>query len=552
MRTQAEDIRPAVDRDSPREIMPELSTAAAEVPLSYSSRAAIAIESQIESLLSSAGACLGFLLFVCLLCYGYKIFGFHITIDEEIHADYVGQVSQWFAQGRWGMGLLSAFFLPSTVVPVVSPMLCIGLSATAWFYLLRNVYSWGNAAAVVAVSVGISVPMLAFTLSFSALAYGVGIANVCLVVFAACLLRKDVASMVVGALAGAFAIAVYQSLVFALLALCLFELIRNPRSPSRIALVRVSVALVLAIAGYYTIDVAARQFIGTELSYVGSYLDVTGFFADPWTRFSNSLKSVSQVYWLGQERVGLHSPWLSLVLCIGLAAIVQDSLRRPGAEGISRIAATAIVLVLPVFADAITSGGAPLRSGIYYSVIACLLVGFGYAVGGATLRSVLVCVAALAVVGDAMITNRLAGASATAYQLDRNLAYEILLEVQRIEPTLTERRVMNLEVVGSKGWAENRIMPKRETFGASFFEWEGGNRYRVAAFLRLHGLTVVGSSEGERVRLLERGQAMPAWPLAGWVAIDGETVIVKFSKYSAQQGAQLCAAGSVGMCAATR
>jgi|GEM_PF-4543193 len=44
---------------------------------------------------------------VIFLSYGYEIFNFNLSIDEEIHAIHGGQWLAWLAQGRWGIALLN-------------------------------------------------------------------------------------------------------------------------------------------------------------------------------------------------------------------------------------------------------------------------------------------------------------------------------------------------------------------------------------------------------------------------------------------------------------
>ena len=62
---------------------------------------------------------------VIFLSYGYEIFNFNLTIDEEIHAGHGGQWLTWIAQGRWGMGAINNLLVPNPVVPVTS--LFVGL-----------------------------------------------------------------------------------------------------------------------------------------------------------------------------------------------------------------------------------------------------------------------------------------------------------------------------------------------------------------------------------------------------------------------------------------
>src|SRR5215217_5768181 len=57
-----------------------------------------------------------FLTFIAICAYGFELFNFNLTIDEEIHAKSIEPVLGWITQGRWGMYVLNKFLLPYTVI----------------------------------------------------------------------------------------------------------------------------------------------------------------------------------------------------------------------------------------------------------------------------------------------------------------------------------------------------------------------------------------------------------------------------------------------------
>jgi hypothetical protein len=59
------------------------------------------------------------LVILALCAYGFELFNFNLTIDEEIHATYSEPVFGWIEEGRWGMYLLNKFVIPYTVMPFV-------------------------------------------------------------------------------------------------------------------------------------------------------------------------------------------------------------------------------------------------------------------------------------------------------------------------------------------------------------------------------------------------------------------------------------------------
>lgn len=488
-----------------------------------------------------------FLLCVVLLAYGYEIFGFHLTIDEELHTDYAGIITAWGNQGRWGMSILS-IFIPSTVVPVVSPMLGISLTAFAWWFILTKAFDLGRFEASLAVAIAVTIPVLTFSITFSTLAYGIGVGNLCVAVFAYQLVKGNAQWLAIGAVAGAFAVSIYQTFIFSILAICLFAVYRE----GSISWSRIGKRVVLIVFGtlviYASVDWLVRFMLGSDLVYVGGFLDIKGFLSDPLGRFSRAANNVTQVLELSVSKFGIHSPWLEISLLLAVSGCLFGAIADSWRISLIRCGSLCGVVLLPIMADAIATGGAPLRSGVYYSALAGLLIGFGFIPTGRILRITLLCSIGAAIVGNAVIDNRLFSASEIAYQFDRNLANEVLLEVNKLPPLIDDVKSLKIDVVGSKGWPENRLMPKRETFGASFFEWDGGNRYRVAAFLRLSGLNVVAATADESAMVTQTAINMPAWPNHGWVVIDQGVLILKFGNYSLSQELALCRAGVASMC----
>lgn len=54
---------------------------------------------------------------VAVCAYGFELFQLNLTVDEELHAEYLGPTLGWVSQGRWGMYLLNKFILPYTIIP---------------------------------------------------------------------------------------------------------------------------------------------------------------------------------------------------------------------------------------------------------------------------------------------------------------------------------------------------------------------------------------------------------------------------------------------------
>lgn len=496
---------------------------------------------------SRSAAIVQVLFCIALFTYGFELFGFHLTIDEEVHADFVGGIPSWLNQGRWSMAALS-FFIPSTVVPTVSPMLGVALSMLGWWLLVAKVLNLGDDKSLWAVALAITVPTYAFSVTFSTLAYGLGVANLCLAAFAYCALKLEIRSLLLASLFGAIAIGIYQTYLFALIPVALVLVYRQPEDAQGAIAKSALAALIGAVIAYLVIDYMARSLFGSDLQYVGKFVDIEGFLGDPLSRIGRAVVNTAAIVFLDARRFGLHSPALLVTCTAVLLALLASHKGQSLRAWLVGTLLLAGVLLTPIAADAIAADGAPMRSVVYYPVIVCLLVALALNRTGAGLRLAICVVTIFAIIGNATIVNRLFGASEIAYEFDKGLARDVLLETRRQNLVSSDFQILKTEVVGSKSWPESRIMPRRETFGASFFEWDAGNRYRVAAFLRLAGVTAIGAGDDLRAKVAGKAMTMPSWPNTGWVAQEQGVLIIKLSDYTTPQKLQLCAAGVVALC----
>lgn len=65
--------------------------------------------------------------------------------------------------------------------------------------------------------------------------------------------------------------------------------------------------------------------------------------------------------------------------------------------------------------------------------------------------------------------------------------------------------------------------------GSSFFNWDGGNPYRMAAWLRTMGFPLLQPASSDKSNQLDKDFAsMKSWPQPGSIKIAGDTLLVKF------------------------
>lgn len=231
----------------------------------------------------------------------------------------------------------------------------------------------------------------------------------------------------------------------------------------------------------------------------------------------------------------LHSPWLAITTMLALAVSIVWTLTssRPGSEKATRLAVIFALCLVPIAMEMVSEQGLFIRSMVYIPYVLLALISFALV----SLRNrhqlivkvLAACVAvaiSLTVVTNATVMNRLFSSGAIAYSLDQQLAFAIGVEKDRLVGTNVAEAVP-LAVSGIHNWHASALLPRKGTFGGSFFEWEGGSTTRVAAFLRGQGVRVVPLTDEAAIARAEKKLAsMPTYPQDGWVDLEDGVLLV--------------------------
>ena len=472
---------------------------------------------------------------VILISYGYEIFSFNLSIDEDITAanDQLARFLGSISEGRWSMSLLW-LILPNPVTPAVSTAIAVGGSAVAWWLLSRHklrLTPWQSLAAAAAAG---TVPTLAFMFSFSTIAFAVGIANLLVVGFFAGLSSPKWWHKGLAVAAGAAAVGVYDTFALALAAVGL-ALVWQRRTWTSLALAVGGTALSYGLATAI-VTVEGRVFDQPRSEYVRSFIDLSGLAAHPLSRLRESLGDVWSTITLSEERFGIHSPWLAVLLLLLVAFSLLSIIvtRLPLMQRLLRVVALGGVVALPVAAEAITAV-VPLRSMIYLPII--IIVLFAMSVEGSVwlrartpavlpeiLRTAVAGLILLAVLGNAVIANRLYSISTTTYNLDQQLAFDIGQEKDilfdgnnQINPPAV--------VIGTHTWPAGSFTAPRETFGGSMLNYGAP---RSLAFLRAHGVLLEYPTEAQTAAATALAPTLPRYPEPGWVSMQGDVLVINF------------------------
>jgi hypothetical protein len=138
-------------------------------------------------------------------------------------------------------------------------------------------------------------------------------------------------------------------------------------------------------------------------------------------------------------------------------------------------------------------------------------------------------------------TNHLFASSHLALEADRLLASRLITRIEDARAEAGMPPVKYIEIIGYYDRPSTQLIPKLETFGASFFEWDAGSSYRIAVFLETLGLPRLELlTLDQRAQMVSIVDLMSVWPHKDSIKIVNETVLVKFGDYSYTQKVWIC------------
>jgi hypothetical protein len=486
---------------------------------------------------------------IILAAYGFELFNFNLTIDEEAHALYPSALLGWIEQGRWGMYTLNRALLPYTVIPFVPLFTALVFHLLATLLLFESWEISSQSQKLMVGAIGLTFPIIAYMYTFSTINYGIGVGIFCVslsVFFYKTL--NDKLRIAIATIPATFAIGIYEGFLPALAsvyAACFILNCVRDQNFKKSEILSILAIHLFAIIGYIVMQRVTLTFISLDKS---SY--VAQFFS-PRELISNFVPVISRVgSTMGTVYVGDPSiyatrisvlPVLLLLLFSGFAVHVASSSQ-------SILSRTLIVLgglslfFIPFVGGLVMGGHIAMRFLVAMPVTMMGIATLGLKNRTPIYKAIVGLVAGVCIFQFIVSTNYLFGSSHLALQADRLLASRL---VNDIDLATVGSDVDYLEIVGHYSRPSTPLIPKIETFGASFFEWDQGSSGRVIAFLQTigyHGLQPAPLDK--RIEVLKHVGSMPSWPNQGSVEIFNDVVLVKFGPHSDMQKREICNATS--------
>lgn len=487
---------------------------------------------------------------LAVAAYGFELFSLNLTIDEEVQA-FLPYGRHYISHGRWGLFLLNTFLLPFPIIPFVPLFVALVFHIGAVLLLLHCWDVESKLDRFVAGALAVAYPGMAYFYMFSISNYAIGIGLFCSALSLFLFTRTGVRSRFLSVIPAVLALSIYQAFAVVLAAVFLVWIISAALRGNRRECNLRNVAEILLVGGvsfavYYLINRVFLAVAGISMTYVDQIFDFGYLRVNTAAVLSRTLEMARDVYGGSRTIYATEVRVFGVVVALSLLSVAVAALRSPRKASLRLLAIplAILLLLLPFVVGLLTRGSIPVRFMVALPVVIAGLTVLGMRAQTRNVRlfmtlSVLYCVFQFIV-----SINYLNASSHLALQADRLVAAHVIGRIEDARVTAGLQELKYLEVVGYLERQASPLMPKADTFGASFFEWDQGHAWRIIFFLRTLGYynSVEALPVERRSRLFETAGAMPRWPAPGSVKIDGDAVIVKFSDYSVLQKKEICAA----------
>ncbi len=477
-----------------------------------------------------------FTAFLLLLLYGYEIFNFSLSIDEEV---FTHQGTLWasIGQGRWGIGILSRLFPPMGYLPMLSTALfCAGLGVSGC--ILARVLFRSHSAQWAFAGFFVSSPLWPHLAEFNVLSWGVGLGCVMLVLCLLLTLAEHRLGHILAVGLLAFAIGIYQNLfVWFPLFLCIrylsVQLGLAPAAPTdqhwRLPWLRGGVIALGGMLGYSATESLLLKMFAMRLAYVQDFIRLSEFKMSPALAISHTLHRSWDLIGGGDPIYLGYGRALTLLPLLGFLIVIGHLLWGGSLTKSQRLMAGASLGAALAFALSpivVAAGGIPARVFITWVPLSAFLAGITLSYKS-LFEKPLLGLMAVALFISIWVSVSLFYSDHVARQRDEILTARIIARVDQVAPVSPPHRIPFV-VVAPAPASQIEQVHKVEVFGTSFFEHGNGDPYRIAAYLRVLGIDTLEPTTmaalAEQHAIVED---MPVWPAPGSVAIVNGILVIK-------------------------
>ncbi len=492
------------------------------------------------------------LLGIFFVFYYFKLSTFSISIDDELSA-VRESANVWLVQGRWGIYLLERFCISEQVVPFF-PFFVFGCCLALSYPILLSAFGVRRLTPVhyAAFPMYAAFPIWMFAVSFFSNTIGFGLGQL----LAACAVRscapllsaasgvalqrptwpRKLALVVRPAAFAAAAISMYQTFAFSVAVLGLALILvasLNEGTQWRAAARRcVILLLILAVAAllYEVVELVLLALVGLgKEHYVGNFLNLPALLHEPGHVLALVTSNITGTYAGDASIFGIAAYAFAVVVGCGIAALASWPEVSVGKRVLLVVAAVAM-LALPFTLHVAAGGDLPART-----LVAVPATMWFFAMLGMTsprrwlakLAFVAVIVAAVQIL---YISNLLQAANDFVRKHDEALAAAIYTRIVSVNADIfsDNETAALVDFYGAKKFDSVYPRPHPSTLGYSFFEWDGGNIYRIVTYMHVLGYSQLQIPSPAQRHLNDAlFRDMPAWPNPASVRVANGMTLIK-------------------------
>lgn len=483
---------------------------------------------------------------VIISTYGYELFSFHLTIDEENAANSIGPSISYLPSGRWGLFLFTKLILNNPVIPFLPSALTLLLFVVSAMIILKTLGIQNKTELFLLVLLFVCWSGLAYIISFSTINWLIGIGYLCIATCFVLLCNPSKLIKYLASIPTAIILSIYEPLLVPLVLTLLLHLLYKSNADKKDSFRLCRDFLIVLALGYLVYFCIQRLFFyifKIEPSLYSSHYFYNSIENLRWYLIKithlayNVLVGDSSFY-----GIAIRSLPIFLLFAGILILVTHYKHREKVGNYILFLSLLVIFTLLPFIGGILTKGYIPYRSllGVPVFLMGWAALALKYARPSAKLA--LGILALFTLFQFASSANHLFASSAFAYEEDKLLAYQLVGRIEEEKARTSSPQVQYLEMIGFVERPSTPLVSRIENIGASFFGWDGGHSERVVNFLRVLGYSSPEAlPDNLRAEFVTRGMQMPVWPTPGSVLIDGNTLLVKFSPYSRTQIEDICA-----------
>lgn len=484
------------------------------------------------------------ILTLSILCFGYEICNFTLSIDEEFYIASPKRPEVWLGDGRFGIFLFKKLFMAFNMFPpffvTMVAVTFLFFSAVVWCYNFSTVFKKREISkfslilfSVIYMSLPAVVPEF---MMFSSYNIEVCLALLAIAVSISFIIQynenKTCVSLFYACAFLTFSISVYQSFIpmfiSAVCVISIFYLLFNDKElPYNYHFKNIIASIIvffISFVSYYVINKFMLIFYPSS-QYLNNFIGWNQYksIGQMIISITDGLKIRFFVRWeIGGKLLCVSYIMFGLLsLCILFAPKVKK-----------RIFTVLLIICLaasPFLLSYMFASITPLRAMqpilLVNAVIWLIIINL---FNDVKIVKGIACVLALIIaLFQVQMINRVFYGDHIRYEADVRTGNMIISDMAKEIPNYSQ---YPLVFVGRRLPDYGPVVIRNEVIGGSFFEWDNGSNGRMISFLNACGNNLKYPTSEQIEEGKTQGRDMPVWPEKGSIKVTGDKIIIKLSQ----------------------